>query len=244
MIAWAGVGRRATGSCAPRRSTSTGCARVGTIAAPAAATRCSRALAPGPDGATLALWSEPQRDARGRRPTCTARRCLRRAASTPSPGRTSFGPPEALAPPGAGSRMPAVAFDPGSDRALAVWRGGRARLLMSRFAVRRRRRRPPAGSRARRERAPLGKDARAMDRDYELQTHQAEDRHWWYRGRRTVLERRDRTASGCRRRARILDAGCGSGRNMIELARHGTVTGVELVARRASLSRASAAAAR
>ena len=27
-----------------------------------------------------------------------------------------------------------------------------------------------------------------MDRDYELQTHQAEDRHWWYRGRRTVLE--------------------------------------------------------
>ena len=29
-------------------------------------------------------------------------------------------------------------------------------------------------------------------------------------------------------RARILDAGCGSGRNMVELARHGTVTGVEL----------------
>ena len=28
-----------------------------------------------------------------------------------------------------------------------------------------------------------------MDRDYELQTHQAEDRHWWYRGRRNVLER-------------------------------------------------------
>ena len=27
-----------------------------------------------------------------------------------------------------------------------------------------------------------------MDRDYELQTHQAEDRHWWYRGRRTVIE--------------------------------------------------------
>ena len=28
-----------------------------------------------------------------------------------------------------------------------------------------------------------------MDRDYEQQTFQAEDRHWWYRGRRTVLER-------------------------------------------------------
>lgn len=66
-----------------------------------------------------------------------------------------------------------------------------------------------------------------MDRNYELQTHQAEDRHWWYRGRRTVLER---IIAGLRlpARARILDAGCGSGRNMLELARHGTVTGVEL----------------
>jgi SAM-dependent methyltransferase len=66
-----------------------------------------------------------------------------------------------------------------------------------------------------------------MDREYELQTHQAEDRHWWYRGRRTVLED---VIAGLRlpARARLLDAGCGSGRNMVELARHGTVTGVEL----------------
>jgi SAM-dependent methyltransferase len=66
-----------------------------------------------------------------------------------------------------------------------------------------------------------------VDRDYELQTHQAEDRHWWYRGRRKVLER---VVEDLRlpARARILDAGCGSGRNMVELARHGTVTGIEL----------------
>jgi SAM-dependent methyltransferase len=66
-----------------------------------------------------------------------------------------------------------------------------------------------------------------MDRDYELQTHQAEDRHWWYRGRRSVL---DRVIADLRlpARAEILDAGCGSGRNMIDLARHGAVTGVEL----------------
>jgi SAM-dependent methyltransferase len=66
-----------------------------------------------------------------------------------------------------------------------------------------------------------------MDRDYELQTHQAEDRHWWYRGRRTVLER---VIADLRlpARARILDAGCGSGRNMVEFARHGAVTGIEL----------------
>ncbi len=66
-----------------------------------------------------------------------------------------------------------------------------------------------------------------MNRDYELQTHRVEDRHWWYRGRRRVLDgviERLRLPA----RARILDAGCGSGRNMVELARHGQVTGIEL----------------
>lgn len=76
-----------------------------------------------------------------------------------------------------------------------------------------------------------------MDRDYELQTHQAEDRHWWYRGRRTVLHRVIEDlgvgaaggggTSGAGP-AKILDAGCGSGRNMVELARYGAVTGIEL----------------
>jgi SAM-dependent methyltransferase len=66
-----------------------------------------------------------------------------------------------------------------------------------------------------------------MDRDYEQQTFQAEDRHWWYRGRRRVLERvLDGLALS--EPLRILDAGCGSGRNMVDLARRGTVTGVEL----------------
>ncbi|MGN6371644.1 MAG: methyltransferase domain-containing protein, partial [Solirubrobacteraceae bacterium] len=66
-----------------------------------------------------------------------------------------------------------------------------------------------------------------MELEYELQTHRAEDRHWWYQGRRRVLER---TIGGLSlpAGARILDAGCGSGRNMVDLAHHGTVTGVEL----------------
>src|ERR1700693_4167715 len=75
-----------------------------------------------------------------------------------------------------------------------------------------------------------------MDRDYELQTHRAEDRHWWYRGRRRVLERVIgglAPAEG----ARILDAGCGSGRNMLERARHGAVTGCELAPASAELAR-------
>jgi SAM-dependent methyltransferase len=66
-----------------------------------------------------------------------------------------------------------------------------------------------------------------MDRDYELQTHQAEDRHWWYRGRRTVLDGVI-AGLGLPEGARILDAGCGSGRNMVELSRYGGVTGIEL----------------
>jgi SAM-dependent methyltransferase len=66
-----------------------------------------------------------------------------------------------------------------------------------------------------------------MEQEYELQTHRAEDRHWWYQGRRNVLERAIERL-GLPPRARILDAGCGSGRNMVELAPHGEVTGVEL----------------
>jgi SAM-dependent methyltransferase len=79
-----------------------------------------------------------------------------------------------------------------------------------------------------------------MDRDYELQTHRAEDRHWWYRGRRNVIQRviADLKLPA---RARILDAGCGSGRNMIELARHGTVSGVELSGPSVDVARARGA---
>jgi SAM-dependent methyltransferase len=76
-----------------------------------------------------------------------------------------------------------------------------------------------------------------MDRDYELQTHRAEDRHWWYRGRRKLLARVIADLQ-LPERARILDAGCGSGRNMVELARLGTVTGVELSETSVCLARA------
>ncbi len=66
-----------------------------------------------------------------------------------------------------------------------------------------------------------------MDRTLELQTHELEDRHWWYRGRRRIIDvlmHQLDLAPG----AEILDAGCGSGRNMVDLARLGTVTGLEL----------------
>lgn len=66
-----------------------------------------------------------------------------------------------------------------------------------------------------------------MDDALERWTFDAEERHWWYRGRRRVLAA---VLDGLTlpEDARILDAGCGSGRNMADLARRGTVTGIEL----------------
>jgi SAM-dependent methyltransferase len=75
-----------------------------------------------------------------------------------------------------------------------------------------------------------------MELEYELQTHQVEGRHWWYQGRRRVLERVIERL-GLPAGARILDAGCGSGRNMVDLARHGTVTGIELSPTSVALAR-------
>src|SRR6201988_982911 len=79
-----------------------------------------------------------------------------------------------------------------------------------------------------------------MDRAYELQTHRAEDRHWWYRGRRTVL---NRVIKGLDlpRHARILDAGCGSGGNMVELSGYGEVSAIELSGASVALARERAA---
>ena len=76
-----------------------------------------------------------------------------------------------------------------------------------------------------------------MDSKYELQTHRLEEDHWWYRGRRRVLnnviDQLDLPPD-----ASILDAGCGSGRNMVDLAARGTVTGIELAPASVAAARA------
>jgi SAM-dependent methyltransferase len=54
-----------------------------------------------------------------------------------------------------------------------------------------------------------------------------DERHWWYRGRRRVLDAILQNLP-IPPQARILDAGCGSGRTLDDLSRRGTVAGTEI----------------
>jgi SAM-dependent methyltransferase len=53
-----------------------------------------------------------------------------------------------------------------------------------------------------------------------------EERHWWFRSRRAVV-RALVARGGLPPSPRILDAGCGTGANLVEYARLGEVTGVD-----------------
>ncbi len=92
---------------------------VGTIAAPHG-DALLEALAPGPRGEAVALLGEPLTDAGGSAEP--NRQALLSVRGTETAGRTVFGSPEPLAPPGplAGAT---VAIEPGSDRAVAAWEG-------------------------------------------------------------------------------------------------------------------------
>src|SRR5947209_3649995 len=63
-----------------------------------------------------------------------------------------------------------------------------------------------------------------------------DEHHWWYRGRRRIiraeLERLPLPAP-----ARVLDAGCGSGRTLEELEPYGEVFGIELDTEAAEVAR-------
>jgi SAM-dependent methyltransferase len=54
-----------------------------------------------------------------------------------------------------------------------------------------------------------------------------DDHHWWYRGRRRII-RSELDQLALAPGARVLDAGCGSGRTLIELSGYGEVEGIEL----------------
>jgi SAM-dependent methyltransferase len=82
-------------------------------------------------------------------------------------------------------------------------------------------------------------------------TARAQSRHFWFRGFRWFVAPLVRTALAGRLDARILDAGCGTGRNLEFLRRYGTVYGLDISevglsiardARHGKLVRASVAA--
>ena len=56
---------------------------------------------------------------------------------------------------------------------------------------------------------------------------EVDEHHWWYRGRRRIV-RAELDRLPVPAGARVLDAGCGSGRTLQELAGYGEVSGIEL----------------
>jgi SAM-dependent methyltransferase len=59
------------------------------------------------------------------------------------------------------------------------------------------------------------------------QMARVEEDHWWFHGRRRLLWSLLRRAGGVRSGARILDAGCGTGRNLAEFASLGHAQGID-----------------
>src|ERR1700751_2869955 len=75
-----------------------------------------------------------------------------------------------------------------------------------------------------------------MDATLMKATLAVDEHHWWYRGRRRIIRAQlDRLPLPAG--ARILDAGCGSGRTLQELADYGEGSGLELNPEAAELAR-------
>jgi SAM-dependent methyltransferase len=74
-------------------------------------------------------------------------------------------------------------------------------------------------------------DERLMKTMLEVDEH-----HWWYRGRRRII-RAELEQLPLPGDARILDAGCGSGRTLEQLREYGQVSGIELSPDAAALAR-------
>jgi 2-polyprenyl-3-methyl-5-hydroxy-6-metoxy-1,4-benzoquinol methylase len=65
-----------------------------------------------------------------------------------------------------------------------------------------------------------------MDEAIYRYMREVEDRHWWFVGRRQIVEQVLKTLP-LPSSARILDAGCGTGGNLAMLSSFGEVTGIE-----------------
>jgi SAM-dependent methyltransferase len=75
-----------------------------------------------------------------------------------------------------------------------------------------------------------------MDQALMKATLAVDEHHWWYRGRRRII-RAELDRLPLPPGARVLDAGCGSGRTLQELIHYGEVSGIELDVDAAELAR-------
>ncbi|BAY18696.1 hypothetical protein NIES21_45480 [Anabaenopsis circularis NIES-21] len=66
-----------------------------------------------------------------------------------------------------------------------------------------------------------------MDKNFYLQYAAVEDQHWWFVGRRRIVEALIRQLK-LPKHAKILEAGCATGGNLSMLARYGEVAAMEL----------------
>jgi SAM-dependent methyltransferase len=66
-----------------------------------------------------------------------------------------------------------------------------------------------------------------MEKDFYLQYASVEDKHWWFVGRRQIVEKIIRQLN-LPQNANILEVGCGTGGNLSMLARHGQISAMEL----------------
>lgn len=66
-----------------------------------------------------------------------------------------------------------------------------------------------------------------MDKDFYLQYASVEDNHWWFVGRRQIIDSFIRQLH-LPKNAEILEAGCGTGGNLTMLSAHGRVDAMEI----------------
>jgi SAM-dependent methyltransferase len=82
-----------------------------------------------------------------------------------------------------------------------------------------------------------------VNRDEYARMYEVEDRHWWYLGMRAIALALVEGGLHPDARRRVLDAGCGSGANLVVLAPYGRCVGIDLSADALALARSRDAAA-